>query len=515
MRWWRREERERDLERELRADLELEIAAQEANGLTPYQARYAAQRAFGNAGLVKEEVREMWGRASVERLKQDLRYAVRTLKRSPAFTLVALLALALGIGANTAIFSVVDGVLLRPLAFRDPGRLMMLDEKWLPRFAHFEATPKDFLSWQEQSRAFQQIAAFVPAAFNLTGEERPERIYGARVSANLPELLGVAPVLGRSFTPEEDIAGNDRVVLLGYDLWRRRFGGDARAIGTAVRLNSVDFTIIGVMPQSFRFPQNAEIWKPMGFTAKDLDGNHFIWGIGRLQPGATRVQAQAEMDLIMPRLQQSQVWSVNVIPALDYYVGEVKTALYVLLGAAGLVLLIACVNVASLLLARGSARQKEISLRASLGASRERIVQQLLTESLLLALGGGALGILVASGGIAAIKKLSPASIPRLDQVTVNETVLLFTFVLSTITGVVFGLLPALRLSRGNLDKALKAGGRIAGAGMRARVRDALVISEVALANVSGVCLMLPNRPYRAGFRLPVSPMPASISTGG
>src|SRR3989442_1613954 len=248
---------------------------------------------------------------------QDLRYAMRMMRKSPGFTAVAVLSLALGIGANTAIFSVVNGVLLRPLPFRDPGRLMMLDEKWLPRFPHFEATPTDFLSWREQSRSFDQIAAFVGVAFNLTSDDRSERISGARVSANLPSLLGVEPVLGRSFTPEEDTEGNDRVVLLGYGLWQRRFGADPRAIGRAVTLNSVTFTIIGVMPQSFRFPQEAEIWKPMGFAQKDLKSGHFVWAIGRLKPSVTREQAQAEMDLIMPRLQQPQVWSVNVFPVLD------------------------------------------------------------------------------------------------------------------------------------------------------------------------------------------------------
>lgn len=491
--WWRRKERERDLERELRSDLELEAAEQRDNGLSAEEARYAAQRAFGNTTVVKEEVREMWGWSSLEQIKQDLRYAARTLRRNLGFTSVALLALALGIGANTSIFSVVNGVLLRPLPFRDPSRLMILDEKWLPRFPHFEATPKDFLGWREQSRAFEQIAAFVGVAFNMTSADRPERISGARVSANLPALLGVQPMLGRSFAPEEETEGNDRVVLLGFSLWQRRFGADPRVIGTGVKLNDIEYTIVGVMPASFRFPHDAEIWKPMGFTPKDFDGGHFIWGVGRLKPGVTRDQAQAEMDLIMPRLQHPQVWSVNVFPVLDYYVGEVKTALYVLLGAAGFVLLIACVNVANLLLARGSARQKEISLRASLGASRWRIIQQLLTESLLLSLMGGTLGLLFASGGIAALKKLSLAGIPRLDQATMDYKVLLFTLGLSALTGMVFGLSPVLRLSRGDLQDSLKAGSRIAGAEMRTRVRSALVISEVALALVllAGAGLLL------------------------
>lgn len=513
---WRRKKREQDLDREIRSHLEAEAAEQRERGLTSEEAQYAAQRALGNTPLVKEDTRGVWGWTWVERINQDLRYAARTLKRSPGFTSVALLALALGIGANTAIFSVVNSVLLHPLAFREPGRLMMLDEKWLPRFPHFEATSKDFLSWREQSHAFGQIAAFDGAAFNLTAEDRPERISGARVSANLPALLGVEPVLGRSFRPDEDTAGNDRVVLLSSSLWQRRFGGDPRVIGTVVRLNDIDFTIIGVMPPGFRFPHDAEIWKPMGFTDKDFDGGHFIWAIGRLKPGVTRDQAQAEMDLIMSRLHRPQVWSVNVFPVLDYYVGEVRTALYVLLGAAGFVLLIACVNVANLLLARGSARQREISLRASLGAGRGRILQQLLTESLLLSLLGGTLGLLLASGAIVTLKEFSPGSIPRLSEVTVDYSVLVFILILSSLTGVLFGLSPALRLSRADLHDSLKAGSRIAGTEVRTRMRSVLVVSEVALALVllTGAGLLLKSfwrvLEVRPGFN-PESVLTATI----
>ena len=510
MRWRSRSRREQDLVRELRAHLELETEERREAGLTAQEAHDAARRAFGNQARVQEEVREMWGWPTLERLRQDLRYAVRTLRRSPGFTAIALLALALGLGANTAIFSAVNSVLLRPLPFHDPGRLMMLDEKWMPRFAHFEATPRDFLSWREQSRAFEQIAAFVRVAFNYTAAGGPERLVGARVSANLPALLGVAPVLGRSFTPQEDTPGNDHVVLLGYNLWQRRFAGKADVIGSTIRLSNVDFTVIGVMPPEFRFPEVAEIWKPMGFQPGEFDGGHFIWGIGRLKPGFTREQAQAEMDLIMPRLQQFQVWSVNVIPVLDYYVGDVKTALYVLLGAAGFVLLIGCVNVANLLLARGWARNKEISLRASLGASRGRLVQQLLTESLLLAVAGGALGLLCGYGGIALLRKFPLAKIPRLGEASVDYRVLVFASALSAATGILFGLLPALRVSRLNV---VKSGSRITRSGLR----GALVVSEVALALVllTGAGLLLKSfwrlLEVRTGFR-PENVLAANIN---
>jgi predicted permease len=434
--------------------------------------------------LIEERSREVWQWSSLESIWADIIFALRQLRRSPGFTAVALLTLALGIGANTAIFSVVNGVLLHPLPFHDPARLMMLDEKWMPRFPHFEATPHDFLAWREQSQSFDQLGAFVTMAFNLSEGDRSERISGARVTANLPEVLGVEPILGRSFTAKEDTAGNDRVILLGYNLWKQRFAGDAHVLGSVIKLNDVDFTVIGVMPSTFRFPHDAEIWKPMGLTAGDFDSGHFLWGIGRLKANVTRDQAQAEMDSIMPRLQSPQVWSVNVFPMLDYYIGEIRTPLYVLLGATGLALLIACVNVASLLLARGSAREAEISLRASLGASRNRIVQQLLTEGIVLALAGGVLGVSLAYIGSAVMRKLSLATIPQFDQVTVDHTVLAFTILLSAVTGLLFGALPAIRLSRINLLDPLKSGNRASAGGKRANLRSILVVSEVAFALV-------------------------------
>jgi len=337
-----RRRRYNELSESIREHLEEKIAYLTDHGMAREQAEQAARREFGNVTVIEERSREVWQWPKIESIWADVKFAWRQLSRSPGFTLVALLTLSLGIGANTAIFSVVNGVLLHPLPFRDPARLMMLDEKWLPRFSHFEATPKDFLAWREQSQAFDQLGAFVSIAFNLSGGGRSERVTGARVTANLPEVLGVKPLLGRSFTTAEDTQGNDHVVLLGYGLWKERFGGHANAIGSVIRLNDLDFTVIGVMPPGFRFPHDAEIWKPMGFTADDFDGGHFIWGIGRLKANMTRDQAQAEMDSIMPRLRSPQIWSVNVFPLLDYYTGEVRTPLYVLMGAAGLVLLIAC-----------------------------------------------------------------------------------------------------------------------------------------------------------------------------
>jgi putative ABC transport system permease protein len=473
-----------DLSESIREHLDEKIADLVDRGMTRELAERTALHEFGNVTRIEERSREVWQWPKLESMWADVRYALRQLGRSPGFTIVALLTLALGIGANTVVFSVVNGVLLHPLPFHDPARLMMLDEKWMPRFSHFEATPRDFLAWREQSHSFDQLGAFVNMTFNLSEGNKSESISGERVTANLPELLGVKPILGRSFTSQEDIRGNDHVILLGYHLWKQQFSGNAHVLGSVIKLNDLDYTVIGVMPASFRFPHDAEIWKPMGFTAEDFDGGHFLWGVGRLKPDATLEQAQAEMNAIMPRLRKPQFWSVNVFPLLEYYTGTIRTPLYVLLGATSLVLLIACLNVAGLLLARGSARETEISLRAALGASRNRIIQQLLTEGLVLALAGGVLGTSLAFIGIAGIRKLSLTNIPRLDQVNVDHTVLLFTVLLSALTGLFFGSLPAIRLSRSNLIDPLKSGSRTAAGGNRTNLRSILVVSEVAFALV-------------------------------
>src|ERR1700677_1733022 len=285
-----------ELSETIREHLEEKVADLMDDGMAREEAERSARREFGNVTLIEQRSREVWQWLNLESIWADIIFALRQLRRSPGFTTVALLTLALGIGANTAIFSVVNGVLLHPLPFHDPARLMMLDEKWMPRFPHFEATPHDFLAWQEQSRSFDQLGAFVTTAFNLSEGDRSERISGARVTANLPEVLGVEPVLGRSFTAKEDTAGSDHVILLAYNLWKQRFAGDARVLGSVIKLNDVDFTVLGGMPSTFRFPHDAEIWKPMGLTAEDFDGGHFLWGIGRLKPNVTRDQAQAEMD---------------------------------------------------------------------------------------------------------------------------------------------------------------------------------------------------------------------------
>jgi putative ABC transport system permease protein len=472
------------LRQELSAHLEALEEEYRSRGLSVEAAYRAARVRLGNVTTVHEDVRDEFLFGGVERLAQDLRYAFRTLRANPGFAFFTVVIMALGIGATTTMFSIVNGVLLRPLRFREPARLVMLEERWLPRFPRFEASPLDFVHWQQDTRSFSDLAAFKDDAFILTSSERPERLAGARVSANLPSILGVDPVMGRSFSAADDQYGSSPVVLLGDALWRRRFGADPGVIGRAVTLNGLSYTIIGVMPSTFRFPENAEVWTPIQFTPKDLaaSGNHSIWAIARLKDGVTYVQAQAEMDLLMPRLQA--VWTATVVPLTEHYVGDIRRALYVLLGAAGLVLLIASVNIAGILVARGSSRQREVAMRAAIGASGARIVQQLLIETTAIAVIGGALGVLLAYLGIGLLKTVPLISVPRLEEVTLSPAVLALSVCVSILTGIVFGIAPAWRLSRENLNDSLKAGGRMSGSGARPRLRSALVAVEVGLAVV-------------------------------
>jgi predicted permease len=477
--------RDEDIDREIAAHLALEAEAFREAGLSSEHARRAAHRIFGNATLAKEDTRAVWTHVWLERLRADLRFAARLLRRHPAFSAVTLTVLALGIGATTAMFSIVNTVLLRPLPFREPDRLVMLENTWLPRFPRFEASPLDYLSWKEELKSYSDIAAFRHLVFNLSEGDLPERIAGVRITANLPDLLGVSPILGRSFRADEDVPGRNQVVLLGHSLWRRRFAADPAVIGRVVHMNGVPFTVVGVMPPAFRFPRDAEIWMPMGFTPEDLKSrdNHVLWGVGRLETNVTPQQALAEMDPVMTRLHPFS-WRGRVVSFADYYVGEVRLTLAVLFGAAGCLLLIACVNVANLLLARGAVREREMSVRTSLGATRGRIVQQLLTETALLALLGGSLGLVLALGVVTLVRTWPLLGIHRLEETTLDPVALLFTMALSIGTGVLFGLSPALRLSRPDLQDALKANGRVAGTAKRTRIRNTLVIAEVALAVV-------------------------------
>ncbi|HEX8775381.1 MAG TPA: ABC transporter permease [Pyrinomonadaceae bacterium] len=436
---------------------------------------------------------------------QDVQYGFRMLLKRPGFTLVALVALALGIGANTAIFSVVNAVLLRPLPFDKPERLVMI---WgsAPQlgFDVLPPTASESVDWREQSHVFEQVAAFKSWAWNMSGTNGPEQVWGARVNASLFPALGVKPLLGRTFLPEEDRAGGAKVVVMGHGLWQRSFGSDPAIIGKTVTLNNLSYTVVGVMPPGFKFPggenmlsglqfsPKTELWEPMAFTDEELSnrGTHNLAVVARLKPDATLWQARTEMTTIAAHLAEqypkfNKGIGVKLVPLHEQVVGDVRPALLILLGTVGFVLLIACANVANLLLARASSRQKEIAIRTALGASRLRVVRQLLTESVLLSLMGGAAGLLLALWGIDALGALIPENIPRANEIGVDSRMLGFTLLISLLTGLIFGLAPSLQASKTDINEALKDGTRGASTGSgRNRFRGMLVVSEIALALV-------------------------------
>ena len=426
---------------------------------------------------------------------QDLRYGARMLLKQPGFTLIAVLTLALGIGANTAIFSVVNAVLLRPLPYADDERLVTIWGK-LPAAGvkRLYVSIPEFVDYRERTRSFTQVGVYAGTEFTLTGRGEAERLNGAQVSANLLPLLGVNPVLGRHFLTEEHEPDHSRVVILSHASWQRRFGGDPQLIGQGITLDGANHMVVGVMPQGFRFPgAEAEIWRPIAITNADLSnderGSHWLRSVARLKPGVTMAQAQAEMDVLARSLQrehpanyeENSGWGIRLVSLRDELVEDVREALLVLLIVVGCVLLIACANVANLLLARAAARQKEMAVRATLGAGRWRLIRQLLSESTLLALAGGVLGILLALWGNDYLLKLAPADLTNSGPIEIDGRVLIFTLLVSLLTALLFGLAPAWQSSKLKLNDALKEGGRSASAG-RGRLRNLLVIGEVAVA---------------------------------
>src|SRR5437868_9267492 len=425
---------------------------------------------------------------------QDIRYAFRILLKRPAFTAVALIALALGIGANSAIFSVVYNVLLRPLPYSEPDRLAMVwgkfDKEGIPR--NWISEPELF-DLKEQNQSFEDLAAYSTTGVNLTGNGNPEWVPTAVVSASLFDILRVNAERGRTFAAQEDEAGKNRVVLLSQALWKRRFGADPNVVGSTVSLDGESLTVIGVMPPGFSFPDEVAMWLPLGLDRARLNsrGSHYLQMIGRLKQGVSFDQARDDLARIAGNLSQqfpdnyreASGWGLYAVPLHEQTVGSVRPALLVLLGAVRFVLLIACANVANLLLARASAREKEIAIRAALGARRARIVRQLMTESIVLALVGGIMGIALAFLSLKAFTASGPRNIPRLADIQLNGIVLAFSFLVSIITGIVFGLAPAIHVSRPNLQGSLKDGGRTSGSGS-GRLRSVLVVSEVALALV-------------------------------
>ncbi len=471
-------------------------------------------------------------------LWQDARYGLRMLWKSPGFTLVAVLALALGIGANTAIFSVVNAMLLRPLPYQDPDRLVVLWET-NPNLSsvylrtHNEASPANFLDWRQQQTVFEDLAAFHYNDYNLTGSgDTPEQLTGNPITANMFDVLKVKPLIGRTFRPEESEPTSARVVVLSYGLWQRRFGGAADIIGRTLTLNGNPHTVVGVMPANFEFPAPfSQLWTALRFVSDTppARGAHFLYTRARLKPGVTMQQAQAELDTIAARLRQQYPdtnadRAIRLVSLHEATVERSRAGLLVLLGAVGFVLLIACANVANLMLARATARHKEIAIRTALGAGRWRIVRQLLTESVLLSILGGALGVLLALWGldllVAAVPRDFTLFIHGVDQIGLDKWVLAFTLFISLGTGVLFGLAPALQASKTELNEMLKEGGRSSVGHARRGLRSTLVVAEVALALVLlvGAGLMVKSFLHlievRPGFD-PVNVMTAQLALPG
>jgi putative ABC transport system permease protein len=497
MRWYQRFFRrgltEKKLDAELRFHLEQQIADYIAAGMKPEEAGRRARLEFGGLDQMKEECRDVGSAHFVETLFQDVRYGVRQLRRSPGFTVIAILTLALGIGANTVIFSAVNGVLLRPLPYPNSNRLAQVwsTNPHTDRWGDWVSYP-DFVDWRAQNKVFEDLVAYRTWLTNITGGDHPEALFAVLASSSLFSVLQSQPLLGRSFLPDEDKPGHNRVVVLSDALWRSRFGSDPHLVGKTVVINGESYTVIGIMPPHFRFPLNPpeglvpSAWLPVGLDPSQSDrGSHNYRVVGRLRPGVTPSQAQADMEAIARNLAQSyaadQGLGIKVAGLEENVTSEVRPALLVLLGAVGLVLLIACANVGNLLLSRAVARQREVALRLAIGANRSRIVKQMLTESVLLALIGGGVGLLLAFLGLSFLIKLAP-SVPRLHESTVDGRVLIFCSLLSLATGILFGLVPAFQASSIDLNEALKQSGPSRRLGSGPRLRRMVAVAETALA---------------------------------
>jgi len=493
-----------DLSAEIQAHLEEKMEELVGNGMSRKEAESAARREFGNVTLMKEESHNVWRWSFIENLLSDVRYGLRILFGNPGFSIVAILTIALGIGANTAIFSVVYAALIRPLPYSQPGRLITLTEvrpqegqaagansqSWVSAYP-------DYLDWTRQGKSFQALAGFSGDGFVLHGAGEPEPIFAAQATVNFFSTLGVRPFLGRDFAAGEDIAAGPKVAILSYGSWIRRFGGDLHILGRSIQLDDKSVSIIGVLPRAFEFAPrgNAEIWVPLHIEKDLVTRRSLRWMpvIGRLAETSTQGQAQAEMNSITANLaaaypQENGAIRVVLVPLRDRIVGQVQPLLLILFGAVGFVLLIACANVMSLFLVRTAGRRREFNIRAALGASRGRLISQLLAESLILAAAGGLLGLILAEWGtsllIAAIPDTLLAFAPFLRDAHTNLAVLAFLCVAVIFTGIAFGLAPALQISRGQEGEALKEETRASAGGVRTRLRGVLVVAEIAFSLV-------------------------------
>lgn len=504
MRWWQFRKRDADLDREIQSDLELEQEEQRASGLSSDEARYAARRAFGNTPLIREQTHEAWGWAPVERLFADVRYALRVLIKSPGFTLTATLTLALGIGANAAIFSLVSAIVLRPLPYPNPAQLVGLGQ-WRNQkgegYVQTGVSAPNILDIASQKNIFQQVAYYRWAGFNITEGNHPESVDSIKCSLDMLPMFGVQPLMGRFFTADEMHLGHDQVAILGHRLWQTRYGADPAILGKTIRLDEKTYTIVGVMPARFRFTWDQEmgIFVPLALTPEELSEkgratSRDLQTQARLQSGVSVKQAQAAMDTLAANLaaehpDANKAWGFKIEPLHAAYYRHIGQPLLIMSVAVLFVLLIACGNVANLLLARATVRKREIAVRAAVGASRRRLITQLLTESVVLAVIGGILGLLLAYIGdrilTLQMTHYRRFSVPNASVINLDWRVLLFALGLTLLTGIIFGLAPAFIASQTDLTESLReTGTNSASESGRRRLRNGLVVSEIALALV-------------------------------